>query len=158
MIIWWLFDHYLMIIWFIWSENIVHIIWHYLMFICYLFDDYLMIIGSESEPLTQFRQAMLSQNTSGEACTRRKGDLGFVGFIAARWSLWFLMSAVTIIRMQGCELDITVFAFEAKESLGLLALRLTFFDGALAASTMATDQFEQDVLHSVSEHDCLLYK
>jgi hypothetical protein len=57
------------------------------MFICYLFDNYLMIIGSESEPLTQIRQAMLSQNTSGEACKRRKGDLGFVGFIAARRSL-----------------------------------------------------------------------
>jgi hypothetical protein len=28
--------------------------------------------------------------------------------------------------VQGCELDITVFAFEAKESLGLLSLRLTF--------------------------------
>ena len=35
-----------------------------------------------------------------------------------------------------------------------------FFDGALAASAMATDQFEQDwdVSHSVSEHDRLLYK
>ena len=81
---------------------------------------------SESEPLTQFCQAMLSQNTSGQACTRRKGDLGFVGFIAARRSLWFRMSAVTIIRTQVCELPITVFAFETQESLGLLALRLTF--------------------------------
>ena len=33
---------------------------------------------------------------------------------------------MTIIRTQVCKLPITVFAFETQESLGLLALRLTF--------------------------------
>ena len=35
------------------------------------------------------------------------------------------MSAVRIIRMQGCKLAITGFALEIQESFGLLALRLT---------------------------------
>lgn len=81
----------------------------------------------ECKPLTQFRQAMLSQNTSRQACTRIKGDLGFVGFIAARWTLCIFMSAVTIIRTQVCELAIAVLAFETQKSLGLrLTSRLTF--------------------------------
>ena len=94
------------------------------MIIWWLFDDYFTYLPG-SEPLTHFRQAMLPQNTGGQACTRRKGGLGFVVFITARWPLCFFMPAVTIIRMQGCELAITVFAFETQESLDLLALRLT---------------------------------
>ena len=94
------------------------------MIIWWLFDEYFTYLPG-SEPLTHFRQAMLPQNTGGQACTRRKGGLGFVVFITARWPLCSWMPAMTIIRTQGCELAITVFAFVTQESLGLLALRLT---------------------------------
>ena len=87
------------------------IIW----WVFYLFD------WLASGRFTRFRQAMLPQNTSGQACTRRKGDLGFVVFI----TFVTLMSAMTIILMQGCKLAITDFAFETQEWLGLPALRLT---------------------------------
>jgi hypothetical protein len=55
----------------------------------------------------------------------QKGGLRFVVFITARWPLCPLMPAMTIIWAQGCELTITVFAFETQESVGFLALRLT---------------------------------
>jgi hypothetical protein len=61
-----------------------------LLFFWLLFVDYFTHLISPDfvrQRLTRFRPAMLPPNTGGQACTRRKGDLGFVVFITARWPL-----------------------------------------------------------------------
>ena len=82
----------------------------------------------ERERLTRFRirQAMLSQNTGGQACTSGKGYLWFAWFLTARCPPCTLMYAVKIVRTQGFELPFTIYAFEIQESFCLLALRLTY--------------------------------
>ena len=109
MTIWWLFSGYLMF---------------YMMF-CY----YWVIWWNNRQgvQLTQFptRQSTLPQNTCGQACTSSEGNLQFAWLITAKRSQCTSMLAMTFIRMQGCKPNITAFAFEIQESLGLLALHLT---------------------------------
>ena len=113
--------------------------------ILWLFDDYLHYLhylhysiiniekhfihtkmGKANDSPFRFCQAMLPQNTCGQVCTTGKGYLWFAWLLTARRPLCFWMSAVNIVRMQGWELAITVYAFEIQESLCLLALRLTY--------------------------------
>ena len=67
-IIWWLFDDYLMIIW-----PLFALLWLFVTLKC------------ERERLTHFciRQAMLPHNTGGQACTFSEDSLRFAYFIAA---------------------------------------------------------------------------
>ena len=118
MIIWWLFDDYLMIIW-------------WLVALSALFDTQRHFIhtkNGQSKRLTPFRffQAMLPQNSCCQVCSTGKGYLWFAWLLTARSPLCVSMSTVSIVRTQGWEIAIAVNAFVIQKSLCRLALSLTY--------------------------------
>ncbi len=146
MIIWWLFDDYLMIIWWLFDDYLMIIWWlfddylHYLHYLHYLIYRNISSIQKWAKLTThpfRFCQAVLPQNTSGQVCTTGKGNLWFAWLLAARRPLWFWMSAVSIVQMQGWELAITFIAFVIQESLCLLACAwLIWRASSISASAM----------------------
>jgi len=142
-----LFDDYLMIIWWLF-DNDYH---NYLHYVNYLI--HRKITSIQKLTPFRFRQAMLPQDTRGQVCTTGKGYLWFAWFLTARRPLCFWMSAMNIVRMQGQELAITVYAFVIQESLCLLALRLTYLapqiGGASETSASAMHQNEHAACHSL---------
>ena len=93
MIIRWLFNDYLMII------------WYYCVYLSYLINIWK---NMQSEWLTQFCicQAILLLNSCGQACLSSEGNLWFAWFITAKHPLRILMLAVRIKRTRGWKLAI----------------------------------------------------
>ena len=88
MIIRWLFNDYLMII------------WYYCVYLSYLINIWK---NMQSEWLTQFCicQAILLLNSCGQACLSSEGNLWFAWFITAKRPPRISMSAVRMIWLQG---------------------------------------------------------